>query len=81
MAETTLEVWLEDHSDDSAHFLVGAAVLRLIKVRALVESGTWSFDDVLKTYPKGPMPFGGPGWEPCLVRFVKTGEWKPEYSF
>lgn len=26
---------------------------------------------------KGPLPFGGPSWDPCLMRFVLCGEWAP----
>jgi len=78
MSETkkeSLREWLERKSEPSSHWMIPKAIQRVLKLRLLCQIGG-GLD--LKRYKNGPLPFGGPAWEPCLVEFLNTGEWEPE---
>jgi len=72
----SLQEWLERKAEPGSHFLIPKAINRVLKLRLLFQLGGGGVLE--ERYPRGPLPFGGPPWEPCLVKFLKTGEWDPE---
>ena len=73
--EESLEAWLKKRCEERVWPLIPQAIQRVMTLRILAETGQKV--DLQKHYKEGPLPFGGPGWEPCLTNYIETGRWEP----